>query len=206
MADAEAFVSRLRGANWDLGAHVRRDPALAGMATTFTGLWLDRRGGLLLAHTGDSRAYLLRDGHLIRQTRDDSYVQNLVDLGIVREEDAMQHPRRNIITASLRGEEEDMIRVATRIPVLGDRWLLCSDGVSDYLPDDVIAQQLIAGAERHGEEVAAELVALALDAGSRDNITAVVCDVVDGVPGYEEPWWAGAAADRFAEDFAALTG
>lgn len=206
MTDADAFGSRLRGANEDLAAHVRRDPALAGMATTFTGLWLDRRGGLLLAHTGDSRAYLLRDGHLIRQTRDDSYVQNLVDLGIVREEDAMQHPRRNMITASLRGEDEDLIRVATRVPVLGDRWLLCSDGVSDYLPDDVIAQQLLSGTGRHAEELADALVSLALDAGSRDNVTAVICDVVEGVPGYEDPWWAGAAADRFAEDFAALTG
>lgn len=202
--DADAFHTRLRGANWDLGAHVRRDPGLAGMATTFTGLWLDRRGGLLLAHTGDSRAYLLRDGHLIRQTRDDSYVQTLVDLGIVAEEDAMAHPRRNIITASLRGEEEDLVRVAERIPIAGDRWLLCSDGVSDYLPDALIADLLQEG--QGVDEIAETLVSASLDAGSLDNITAVVCDVVPGVPGREEPIWAGAASDRFADDFIGLTG
>lgn len=204
MDDVDAFDMRLRGANWDIGAHVRRDPALAGMATTFTGLWLDRRGGLLLAHTGDSRAYLLRQGHLIRQTRDDSYVQTLVDLGIVREEDAMSHPRRNIITASLRGDEEDAIRVVARVPVVGDRWLLCSDGVSDYLPDDVIADLL--RSHDNASTAAQAISESALDAGSRDNVTAVVCDVEPGVPGQEEPVWAGAAADRFAEDFSELAG
>jgi protein phosphatase len=204
IGDAEAFQVRIRGANWDLRAHVRRDPALEGMATTFTGLWFDRRGGLLLGHTGDSRAYLQRDGHLIRQTRDDSYVQALVDLGLVREEDAMSHPRRHIITASLRGEAEDLVRVSQRIPVAGDRWLLCSDGVSDYLPDTLIAQ--IVAAHSDPQEAAHELVDLSLDAGSRDNVTAIVADVIEGEPGFEEPTWAGAAFDRFAEDLSELAG
>lgn len=202
--DAEELEVRLRGANWDLGAHVRRDPALAGMATTFTGLWLDRHGGLLLAHTGDSRAYLLRDGHLIRQTRDDSYVQALVDQGIVSAEDAMNHPRRNIITASLRGDDTDLVRVIDRVPVRGDRWVLCSDGVSDYLPDDVIADLVRSGADV--EEASRALVAAALEAGSRDNVTAVVCDVDRGMPGVEEPVWAGAAAERFVDDLTDLAG
>jgi protein phosphatase len=204
MADAEALYVRIRGANWDLGAHVRRDPALEGMATTFTGVWLDRRGGLLLAHTGDSRAYLAREGNLIRQTRDDSYVQALVDLGLVREEDAMSHPRRNIITASLRGEAEDNVRVSERVPLLGDRWLLCSDGVSDYLPDELIAA--IVASAMEPQDTAEELVSTALEAGSRDNVTAVVCDIVEGEPGLEDPVWAGAASDRFTEDFTELAG
>jgi len=204
VADADELEVRVRGANWDLGAHVRRDPTLAGMATTFTCVWLDRHGGLLLAHTGDSRAYLLRDGHLIRQTRDDSYVQVLVDQGIVSAEDAMSHPRRNIITASLRGDDTDHVRVVDRLPVEGDRWLLCSDGVSDYLPDDVIADLV---AEAGDADVAAQLVvSAALEAGSRDNVTAVVCDVERGTPGTEEPTWAGAAADRFAGDLSGLVG
>ncbi|MGB4779050.1 PP2C family protein-serine/threonine phosphatase [Microbacterium sp.] len=96
VTDAAELAMRLRSANWDLGAHVRRDPALAGMATTFTAVWLTRTGELLLAHTGDSRAHLVREGQLVRQTRDDSFVQSLVEQGIVREEDAMSHPRRNI--------------------------------------------------------------------------------------------------------------
>lgn len=202
--DADELERRVRGANWDLGAHVRRDPALAGMATTFTGIWLDRAGGLLLAHTGDSRAYLLREGHLIRQTRDDSYVQALVDQGIVSADDAMTHPRRNIITASLRGDSDDLVSVVERLPIVGDRWLLCSDGVSDYLPDEIIAE-IVASIDEL-DSIARALVDAALEAGSRDNVTAVICDVHDGEPGDEEPVWAGAAADRFADDLADLAG
>lgn len=200
VSDADALSMRVRGANWDIGAHVRRDPGLAGMATTFTGLWLDRHGTLLLAHTGDSRAYLLRRGVLVRQTRDDSYVQNLVDQGLVRAEDAMNHPRRNIITASLRGDAGDLVRVSENAAVLGDRWLLCSDGVTDYLPEDAI--QEILGARLDGTSVADALVEAALSAGSRDNVTAVVCDVKHGEPGSEPPVWAGAAAVRFMENLA----
>ncbi|MDF2492691.1 MAG: serine/threonine protein phosphatase, partial [Microbacterium sp.] len=68
------LLARVREANWDLGAHVRRDPSLQGMATTFTGIFVTPAGRLLIAHTGDSRAYLLRHAQLLRQTRDDSYV------------------------------------------------------------------------------------------------------------------------------------
>lgn len=196
--DASALAVRIREANWDLGAHVRRDPALAGMATTFTAVWFSERGGLLLAHTGDSRAYLLRGGELIRQTRDDSFVQTLVEQGLVRAEDAMTHPRRNIITASLRGEATDLVRVAERYPVAGDRWMICSDGVSDYLPDDAIGEVLRAALDPH--TAAHELVSLALEAGSRDNVTAVVADVVEGAAAPRPVRFAGAAAARFAEE------
>ncbi len=196
------FAMRLRGANWDLGAHVRRDPSLAGMATTFTGVWFDASGALLLAHTGDSRAYLLRQSHLIRQTRDDSFVQHLVDQGIVAPADAMTHPRRNIITASLRGDAADVVRVVERAPVSGDRWVLCSDGVSDYLDDDAIAE-VVSDTTAAVQEVADHLVEVALEAGSRDNVTALVCDVVDDVPNLVPPVWAGAAATRFQEQLAA---
>lgn len=201
--DAEALARRIRGANWDLGAHVRRDPALTGMATTFTGIWFAVDDALLLAHTGDSRAYLLRESHLIRQTRDDSFVQSLVDQGVVREEDAMRHPRRNIITASLRGDAADVVRVTERYPQHDDRWLLCSDGVSDYLPDEVIAAVL---RSVDGVQDAADLlVAAALDAGSRDNVTAVVGDVVPGErDDHAAPDFAGAAALRFTERFGDL--
>jgi len=204
LEDADELTARVRIANWDLGAHVRRDPSLAGMATTFTGLWFGRGGALLLAHTGDSRGYLLREGHLIRQTRDDSFVQVLVDQGIVREEDAMTHPRRNIITASLRGEPSDLVRVSERIAVRGDRWLLCSDGVSDYLPDDAIAD--ILRTVTRPQTAAETVVAASLQAGSRDNVTAVVADVANGAPRGERPSFAGAAADRFAEGIDTLAG
>ena len=196
--DAPALAVRIREANWDLGAHVRRDPALAGMATTFTAVWFSQRGTVLLAHTGDSRAYLLRGGELMRQTRDDSFVQTLVEQGLVRAEDAMTHPRRNIITASLRGDATDLVRVAERVPVRGDRWMICSDGVSDYLPDDAIADVLRGVGDP--QAAADEIVRLALDAGSRDNVTAAVADVVDGAADARPVRFAGAAAARFSEE------
>lgn len=197
--DADQLLVRVREANWDLRAHVRRDPSLQGMATTFTGIFVRTGRRLLLAHTGDSRAYLVRHAQLERQTRDDSYVQALVDSGLLAPEAAASHPRRNIITASLGGGEEDVVTIAERDAEIGDRWLLCSDGVSDYLDDEEIGAALI----RHREvgEAASALVSLALEAGSRDNVTAVVCDVASGEPAAgERPVFAGSASERFQED------
>jgi len=204
VVDAAELILRVRVANWDIGAHVRRDPALAGMATTLTGIWFTHTGTLLLAHTGDSRAYLLREGHLIRQTRDDSFVQVLVDQGLVTDEDAMTHPRRNIITASLRGEPSDLVRVSERVPMRGDRWLLCSDGISDYLPDDAIAD--ILGGVADAGAAAQLMVAAALQAGSRDNVTAVVADIAEAPTRDGAPTFAGAAAERFTERIEPLAG
>ena len=197
---AEQLAVVVRLANWDLRAHVERDPSLDGMATTFTGLFVARDGGLLLAHTGDSRAYLLRDGDLTQQTRDDSFVQALVDQGLVSVEDAASHPRRNLITASLSGAERDAATVAAHDAVQGDRWLLCSDGLTDYVADGEIRSALM----RHADptEAAAACVALALEAGTRDNVTVVVCDRLDddddaaGAPRAE---FHRSASERFME-------
>jgi serine/threonine protein phosphatase PrpC len=197
--DPETLVIRIREANWDIRAHVERDPALQGMATTFTGLFLGASGDLLVAHTGDSRAYLLRDGWFTRETRDDSYVQALVDHGLLAPEAAASHPRRNIITASLGGGENDTISVQERQPLLGDRWLLCSDGLTDYVPELDIVELLRTAAT--SADAAADIVALALEAGTRDNVTAVVCDVVDDADDDDErAVFYGSAARHFAED------
>lgn len=197
--DALQLIERLRLANWDLRAHVERNPELRGMATTFTGLFVGSAGHLLLAHSGDSRAYLLRGGEFARETRDDSYVQALVERGLIAPEDAAFHPRRNLITASLGGGEDDTVTVREILPVAGDRWVLCSDGLTDYVPEQDVAQ-LVASAPT-AQDAAAALVALALEAGTRDNVTAVVCDVVAGEPSADLPQFAGAAASRFCEDF-----
>lgn len=126
-------------------------------------------------------------------------MQVLVERGLVSEDEAMTHPRRNVITASLRGDEGDLVHVTEGVPVLGDRWLLCSDGVSDYLRSDDIAAVL--QRELVPQDAARALVALALEAGSRDNVTAVVVDVVDDASDTEEaPVFAGAAAVRFTEE------
>jgi PPM family protein phosphatase len=197
--DAETLLVRIREANWDLRAHVERDPALRGMATTFTGLFLGEGSELLLAHSGDSRAYLLRDGWFSRETRDDSYVQTLVDHGLIAPEAAASHPRRNIITASLGGGESDTVSVTTRENLVGDRWLLCSDGLTDYVPEADVAR-LLAEAPSPAA-AAADIVALALEAGTRDNVTAVVCDVEAGRdPLPAPPVFYGSAAKHFAED------
>jgi serine/threonine protein phosphatase PrpC len=203
--DADHLAETVRMANWDLRAHVQRDPALHGMATTFTGLFAARSGALLLAHTGDSRAYLLRDGTLRQQTRDDSYVQALVDKGMMTAADAASHPRRNLITASLSGAERDEAVVVEYRPLEGDRWLICSDGLSDYVPEPEFAALL--RAHDDASDTAAACVALALDAGTRDNVTVVVCDVAleaaelatSAFRADAEPTFYGAAADRFTE-------
>ncbi|MGP3535061.1 PP2C family protein-serine/threonine phosphatase [Microbacterium sp. RD1] len=197
--DAEELLVRIREANWDLGAHVRRDPALQGMATTFTGLFVGGRGQtLLLAHSGDSRGYLLRDGWFSRETRDDSYVQALVDSGLLAPEAAASHPRRNLITASLGGGEDDIVSVTERDALVGDRWLLCSDGVTDYLPEADIARLLAQTDEPR--DAAAALVALAVEAGTLDNVTAVVTDVMADAGAPSGPVFSGSAASYFAED------
>ncbi len=195
---SEELVARVREANWDLRAHVERDPSLRGMATTFTALFAASGDRLLLAHTGDSRGYLLRDGIFSRQTRDDSYVQALVDRGLITPEEAQNHPRRNIITASLGGGESDSVGVIECPYAYGDRWLLCSDGVSDYVPEDEITRLLASGTPG---EAAEAIVGTALAAGTLDNATAVVCDIVEGTAdGDERPAFYGAAAGRFDED------
>lgn len=197
LPDSGAVVERLRLSNWDLRALAERDPRLQGMATTFTGLFVGRDGHLLLVHAGDSRAYLLRNRAFTRRTRDDSYVQALVDRGLLAPEAAATHPRRNIITASFGGAEHDLPGVLELEGRAGDRWLLCSDGLTDYVPEAAVEEVLAMDGEP--VVVARAIVALALDAGTRDNVTAIVCDVVEGSPAQDQPVFAGSAAERFTE-------
>lgn len=173
-----------------------RDRSLEGMATTFTGIFLTPTGHLVLAHTGDSRAYRLRTGSLTRQTRDDSFVQALVDRGLMSDEEAVSHPQRNLITASLHGGEDDVMSIVELDARVGDRWLLCSDGVSDCVPEPELTALMAAGSP---SAAASALMHCALEAGSRDNVTAVVCDVAAGAASVDETWFYGAAAARFTE-------
>ncbi|HEX5858504.1 MAG TPA: protein phosphatase 2C domain-containing protein [Microbacterium sp.] len=205
--DTEELRTRLRLANWDIGALTRRDDDLEGMATTFTGVFL-HGAALLLAHVGDSRAYRLRDGVVTRRTRDDSYVQHLVDVGLVAAGDAATHPQRNLVTASFSGADTDSdhLTVTLESVLPGDRWMLCSDGVSDYLPEHDLVS--ILGSDSPGHAARA-LVDASLDADSMDNVTAVVADVIS--PRFEpagdlsrasaaEVAFAGAAAAMFREE------
>ena len=154
---------------------VREDPEREGMGTTLTAvLFAGNKIGLV--HVGDSRAYLMRDGVLSQITRDDTFVQMLVDKGTLTAEEARGHPRRSVITQAVQG---DSYRAATALlPVEpGDRVLLCRDGLSDYVEDAVIGRTLREVVDL--EACAKELVSLALAAGTYDNVTVVVADVLN---------------------------
>lgn len=151
------------------------DPRHAGMATTLTAVVLSNDGNYLLANIGDSRAYLLRDEQLRRLTRDHSLVQALIDRGVLTENDARTHPQRSVVLEALDGIERPLPALRTVQARAGDRLLLCSDGVTDYLSDAALAELL----KRSDAAIAVRrLVESALARGSRDNVTAVIADVV----------------------------
>jgi serine/threonine protein phosphatase PrpC len=150
------------------------DPANDGMGTTATAILLAGDQFALL-HVGDSRAYLQRDGDLTQLTKDDTYVQTLVDQGLLTAEEARHHPRRSIVMQALQGFEYDPTLILQPARP-GDRLMLCSDGLSDVLTDDLIRRTLAAHPDL--KQCADELVRLALDGGSTDNVTVVVADIL----------------------------
>lgn len=152
----------------------KRERKLAGMGTTVTAVTLVH-GYWVLAHLGDSRAYLLRDNHLMRMTSDHSYVQHLIDTGHITPEEARNHPQRNVVMRVLGDFDIDpRPDVALRAAHPSDRWLLCSDGLCGVLEDSTIQETLSTISNQ--EECAQKLVSMALKAGSTDNVTAVIAD------------------------------
>lgn len=176
--DAARVVSEAFAAARDnVRLGVQRDLNRLGMATTLTVVVSDGRS-VVLGHVGDSRAYLLRAGELRQITTDHTYVQHLVESGRLSAEGRATHPWRNVVMRSIDGDPEggglDITRLDARI---GDRLMLCSDGLTDLVDDARIAAVLRG---RDPDEAAAELTAAALRAGGKDNITCVVVDVIDG--------------------------
>ena len=152
----------------------KRERRLAGMGTTVTAVTLVK-GYWVLAHLGDSRAYLLRDNHLMRMTTDHSYVQHLIDTGHITPEEARNHPQRNVVMRVLGDFDIDpRPDIALRSAHPSDRWLLCSDGLCGVLEDSTI--QDVMSSISNQEECAQKLVSMALRAGSTDNVTAVIAD------------------------------
>jgi protein phosphatase len=150
-------------------------PDLAGMGTTVTGLyWLGSR--VALVHVGDSRAYLLRDGELTQITHDHTYVQTLVDAGRITEDEAAVHPRRSLLMRALDGVTPVEADLSVREARPGDRYMLCTDGLSGVVNAGEIATLLGSG-EPTG--TVTRLVELALERGAPDNVTVVVADVVE---------------------------
>ena len=175
-----------------LSAAADADPALRGTGTTLVALLLDgTRVGV--AHVGDSRAYLLREGELTQLTHYHTLVQSLVDEGRITVLEAADHPRRSVLVRTLQEgapAEPDLFGVEGR---LGDRFLICSDGVTTVLADDELADVLADVAEP--ADVVERIIELARDGGGPDNITCVVADVVEGDPSGAGGMLFGAAAD-----------
>ncbi len=155
----------------------RDEPELSGMATTVTAI-LRSGNRLALAHIGDSRAYLLHERRVTQVTSDHTFVQRLVDEGRITAEEAERHPQGNIVMRMLGDiDSGDDIDSSVRTAEVGDRWLLCSDGLSGFVSLDTIAETLAEVADPGA--CAERLIQLALRAGGADNITAIVADVVD---------------------------
>ena len=163
---------RFRDLNALLLEHGKQDPNFRGMGTTLTAARSMGRH-LHVVHVGDSRAYMLRESRLFRLTRDHTYVQLLVDSGQLSQEEAATFPSRHLLVNALGGLSEDVEVDVDQLQLMtGDRLLLCSDGLTDLVDDDAIRQVLVE--RRESAEACRRLVDLALAAGGRDNVTAVV--------------------------------
>jgi protein phosphatase len=186
-------------ANQRIADAVDRDSQLDGMGTTLTALrFVGSHVGLV--HVGDSRAYLLRNTVLSQITHDDTYVQYLVDSGKLTPDEAKDHPRKSVILRALRGAEVEP-DVSIREARAGDRYLLCSDGLSDVVSTDTLAETLLQVDDP--QECADRLVELALRSGGPDNVTVIVADVANARPGDvidDVPVVAGAFVDPSAAD------
>ncbi len=173
----ERLAERVREANRRIHERARAEREHAGMGTTLTAAYL-QDDELVIAHVGDSRAYLLRDGALRRLTRDHSLVHELVERGKLTEAEAAEHPQRSIITRALGPEATVDVDTWTYPARAGDVLLLCSDGLTSMVPEDEVAEILQGGGPL--ERSAAELIDAANAAGGRDNITVVLFRIEDG--------------------------
>ncbi|GAA4239253.1 hypothetical protein GCM10022254_58580 [Actinomadura meridiana] len=195
-----ALERTVKAANDNLHRIVESDPALQGMGTTLTAmLWAGNQ--IALVHIGDSRAYLLRDGSLFQITHDHTLVQSLVDEGRISPDEAASHPQRSLLLRALDGRGEVDPDLSLREAEVGDRYLLCSDGLSGVVTAETIFQVLTDADEP--DQAVRQLIDLANRGGGPDNITCVVADVVDlerqpptGGPGHA----VGAAANAAPPD------
>lgn len=190
----ERLLKTIAAANADLGARVQDEPELEGMGTTLIAL-LRARDKLVLAHIGDSRAFLVRGDEVTQITKDHSFVQTLVDDGRLTAEEAAVHPQRSLVTRVLTGNPDDEPDIVVRQAKVGDRYLVASDGLTDYVARDTIDEVLRSVASP--AEATERLVQLSLRAGAPDNVTVVIGDVVDlrvGPVPSDQPVVVGAAA------------
>ncbi|UAJ79563.1 serine/threonine-protein phosphatase [Leifsonia sp. ZF2019] len=189
-----ALQSAMIAANSLLAETVFEHPELTGMGTTVSAL-IRVGDQIALAHIGDSRIYLFRDGELKQVSIDHTFVQRLVDSGRITEEEAMVHPRRSVLMRVL-GDVDASPEIDTWVldTKPGDRWLICSDGLSGVVKNDDLQAAL---ATRDApKQVAERLLKQSLDAGAPDNVTVVILDIADTGPGdvVKDPITVGSAA------------
>ncbi|MCT2149899.1 Stp1/IreP family PP2C-type Ser/Thr phosphatase [Dermabacter vaginalis] len=175
------IVAALEGAVLDANDAIlrraREEPQLAGLGTTVTAL-LRAGNKFALVHIGDSRAYLVRNGQCTQVTKDHTFVQRLIDEGRLTPEEAERHPQRSMIMRVLGDVDADPeLDLSLKPAVPGDRWMLCSDGLSGLVSFETISDVL--ATVEDPEACAEHLVELALKAGGPDNITCVIADVID---------------------------
>lgn len=187
-----ALQAALVAANALLAETVFEHSELTGMGTTVSALAV-LGDQVAIAHIGDSRIYLFRDGDVSQITVDHTFVQRLVDSGRITEEEAAVHPRRSVLMRVL-GDVDSAPEIDTTILATrpGDRWMLCSDGLSGVVSLDQIRAEFLMGGRAH--ELAQRLVKDSLDAGAPDNVTVVVVDIGDSAPLRTEPQIVGSAA------------
>jgi len=171
----DQLVAAFLAAGDEISHQVEQDPTRSGMGTTCTVLMLQAEGHFLIGHIGDSRAYLLRDDEFRRVTRDHSWVQEQVDRGLIKPEQAMGHPQSNIITRALGTDPTPTPDLYSGTLQQGDSFLLASDGLTDLVADEKIAE-ILANA-RSAEEAAESLVGAANRGGGFDNITVLIVNV-----------------------------
>ncbi len=196
--DAEAALqTAISAANSELAEIVIEHPELGGMGTTVDAVAVVG-DEIAIAHIGDSRIYLLRDGELSQITTDHTFVQRLVDSGRITQEEAMVHPRRSVLMRVL-GDVDSNPEIDTMVMGThpGDRWLLCSDGLSGVVENDAI--QVTLAQELSPRQVGEQLVRKALDGGAPDNVTVVIFDVsAERAPGAQTPVIVGSASRPLA--------
>ncbi|WP_430868038.1 PP2C family protein-serine/threonine phosphatase [Demequina aurantiaca] len=164
-------------AHAEIVQRAKNDPELSGLGTTVTAL-LRSGSSLAMAHIGDSRAYLLRDGEFDQVTTDHSFVQHLVDTGRLSVADAENHPKRSMLLRVLGDIDADVpVDISVRETRPGDRWMLCSDGLSGVVSRDTMHRTMLE--VEHPADCADALVGLALAAGAPDNVTCIIGDIVD---------------------------
>jgi PPM family protein phosphatase len=179
-----ALADAVTRANRTLHDMVVADPSIGGMGTTLTAmLWSGSR--VALCHIGDSRAYVLSGGEFRQITHDHTLVQSLVDDGRISPDEAATHPQRSLLLRALDGTSEAEPDLSVYEAKAGDRYLLCSDGLSSVVSEDTLHRILATVPDPEGAVL--QLVELAIKGGGPDNITCIVADVVDSASALRPP-------------------